>query len=109
MLIFTIKNLRKNKNISLTELSNQTDLSMSYLSDLENNKLDNCTTKSLEKIANALHINIKDLFYSKLDIKQLKEKLNLIIHQYGLNSQQALEQSQLIDLLINILNKEKEA
>lgn len=108
MLIFTIKNLRKNKNISLTELSNQTSLSVSYLSDLENNKLNNCTTKSLEKISIALGVNIKDLFYTTFDIEDLRKKLYERMDKYGINSEESLEISHLIDLLINIINKEKE-
>ena len=106
MLIFVIKNLRKQANVSLKELSSKTGLSSSFLSELENNKLDNCSAKTLEKIANALEVNIKDLFYSKFDIDDLKQKLNETIDKYGLDSKEALEISQLIDLLINIINKE---
>ena len=105
MLIFVIKKLRQNKNISLNELCQLTNLSKSYLSELENNKLDNCSTQSLEQIANALNINIKDLFYTTFDIEDLKEELNEIVNKYGLSSEKALEQSQLIDLLINLQNK----
>lgn len=108
MLIFTIKNLRKHKNLTLLELSNKCDLSTTYLSDIENNKLDNCSIKTLEKISIALEVNIKDLFYSKFDIDDLKEKLNKSIDIYGINSKEVLEISQLIDLLINIINREKE-
>lgn len=106
MLIFTIKNLRKRKNLTLVELSNKCDLSTTYLSDLENNKLHNCNTKSLEKISSALDVNIKDLFYTEFDINDLKERLNIVVDQYGISSKEALELSQLIDLFINIINKE---
>lgn len=107
MIIYAIRNLRKSKNITLDELSNRTSISNSYLSKLENNKVTNCTINTLEKIAEALEVNIKDLFYSKLDIKYLKEKLNETIDEYGINSKEALEISQLVDLLINVINKEK--
>lgn len=107
MIIYAIRNLRKSKNITLDELSNKTSLSNSYLSKLENNKVTNCTINTLEKIANALEVNIKDLFYSKLDINELKIKLNETIDEYGINSKEALEISQLVDLLINVINKEK--
>lgn len=107
MIIYAIRTLRKSKNITLDELSNRTSISNSYLSKLENNKVTNCTINTLEKIAEALEVNIKDLFYSKLDIKYLKEKLNATIDEYGLNSKEALEISQLVDLLINVINKEK--
>ena len=107
MIIYAIKNLRKSKNITLDELSNKTSISNSYLSKLENNKVTNCTINTLEKIADALEVNIKDLFYSKLDINELKSKLNETIDEYGINSKEALEISQLVDLLINVINKEK--
>lgn len=107
MLIFTIKNLRKRKNLTINELSNKTDLSTSFLSKLENNKLDNCSLNSLEKISIALETNIKDLFYSILDIDDLKKKLDESVDKYGLDSKETLEISQIIDSLINIMNREK--
>ena len=106
MFIFTIKNLRKQKNIKLTELSNQTGISSSYLYKIENNIATNCTLTTLEKISTALETNIKNLFYSKLDIEDLKIKMNETIDKYGLNSKESLEISQIIDLLINIIQKE---
>lgn len=108
MLTFIIKNLRKRKNLTLNELSNKTDLSTSFLSKLENNKLDSCSLNSLEKISVALETNIKDLFYSILDIDDLKKKLDESVDKYGLDSKETLEISQIIDSLINIINKEKE-
>lgn len=106
MLIFTIKHLRKHKNLTLIELSNICNLSTTYLSDIENNKLDSCSTKTLEKISTALNVNIKDLFYTELDIDDLKEKLNEIVDKYGVSSKEALELSQIIDSLLNIINKD---
>ena len=108
MIIFVIKNLRTQKNITLDDLSNKSNISASYLSKLENNKITNCSVKTLEKISDALKVNIKDLFYSKFDIDNLEEKLNEMINEYGINSKEVLEISQLIDLLLNIINKEKE-
>ena len=107
MIIYAIRNLRKSKNITLDELSNRTSISNSYLSKLENNKVTNCTINTLEKIAEALEVNIKDLFYTEYDIEDLKEELNEIVDEYGLKSKEALEISQLVDLLINVINKEK--
>lgn len=108
MLIFVIKKLRERKNLSIIDLCEKTNLSRSYLTKLENNKTDNCSVNVLEKISDALEVNIKDLFYSKSDIETLKKKLNQIVDKYGLNSKEALEISQIIDLLINIMNKEKD-
>lgn len=103
MIILVIKNLRNHKNISLDDLCNRTGLSRSYLTKLENNHLSNCSVNTLEKIAEALEVNIKDLFYSIADIDYLKEELNEIVDIYGLSSKEALEMSQIIDLLVNII------
>lgn len=102
MLIFVIKQLRRNKNISLSELSRRTNISRAYLFDLENNRRFNPTLKILSDISEALEVNIKDLFYTELDIENLREEMYEKIDKYGINSKEALEISQVIDLLINI-------
>lgn len=104
MLIFNIKNIRLNKNISLYRLSKETNLSRTYLRDLENNVKTNPSVSILEKIAVALNVNIKDLFYSELDIVTLKKKLYRTIDKHGVASDEALQINQIIDLLINIKN-----
>ncbi len=103
MIIFVIKNLREHKNMTLADLSDKTNLTSSYLSKLENNKATNCNVNTLEKISEALEVNIKDLFYSVSDIDYLKEKMNETIDEYGINSKESLEISQVIDLLVNII------
>ncbi len=108
MLIFVIKKLRERKNLSIIDLCEKTNLSRSYLTKLENNKTDNCSVNVLEKISDALDVNIKDLFYSKSDIETLKKKLNKTVDKYGLSSNEALEISRIIDSLINIMNREKD-
>lgn len=106
MFIFVIKKIRIVKNISLNYLCEKTKLSRSYLTKLENNHLNTCSLETLKKISDTLEVNIKDLFYTTYDIEDLKEELNEIIDEHGFNSKEALELSQLIDLLINIINKE---
>ena len=71
MYIFDIKGIRKKKGISIRELSKKTNISRSYLSELENNKKINPTLQSLLKIASALNVNVKDLFYTRFDIEDL--------------------------------------
>lgn len=106
MLIFNIKNIRKNKGISLNKLHEMTGVSRAYLYDLENNRRFNPTLFILQKIAEVLEVNIKDLFYSSNDIDNLKEEMYRRIDEYGIDSKEALEVSQVIDLLINIkMNK----
>ena len=102
MIVFNIKNVRKNKGISLRKLHEMTGISRAYLFDLENNRRTNPSVAILENIANVLEVNIKELFYSELDLNLLKEEMYVRIDKYGINSNEALEISQIIDLLINI-------
>ncbi len=105
MIVFNIRNVRKNRKISLRKLSDMTGISRAYLYDLENNRRFNPTLFILQKIAEELEVNIKDLFYSLNDIDNLKEEMYRRINKYGINSKEVLEVSQVIDLLINIKMK----
>lgn len=107
MIVFDIKRIRKQKNITIYGLSKSTGLSRTYIRNIENNKNTNPTLNSLFLIANALEINIKDLFYTAFDISLLRKKMHSYIDEYGLDSKEVLEVSQLIDLLLNIDMKEK--
>jgi len=102
MQIFVIKMLRTSKNITLYKLSKDTNLSRTYLRNLENNKTFNPTLRVLEKIANALDVNIKQLFYSLNEIEALRKEMYRRINIYGLGSKEVMEVSQVIDLLINV-------
>lgn len=102
MVVFVIKEIRLKKNISLRHLSLMTNISRTYLRELENNKRVNPTIRILSDIAEALEVNIKDLFYTELDIDDLKEEMYRRIDEYGLNSNEAMEISRIIDLLVNI-------
>ena len=102
MFVFVIKNVRKNKNITLYRLVKTTGLSYSYLSELENNKVYNPSLRTMHIIANALNVKVDDLFYSELDIDKLKEEMYARIDHFGINSQEVYEISQIIDLLINV-------
>lgn len=102
MQIFMIKMLRTNRNMTLYKLSKETGLSRTYLRNLENNKTFNPTLLTLEKIAKALDVNIKNLFYSLSEIEPLKKEMYHRIDKFGLNSKEVIEISQIIDLLINV-------
>lgn len=106
MIVFNIKNIRKSKKISLRKLSDMTGISRAYLFDLENNRRFNPTIFILEKIAEELDVNIKDLFYSLDDIENLKEEMYRRIDEFGINSKEVMEVSQVIDLLINVKMRE---
>ena len=106
MFVFVVKNIRENKKISLNKLSEETRISKSYLHELESNKKFNVGLDKLYKISTALDVNIKELFYTSLDVEVLRKELHNRINKYGLNSKQVLEISKLIDLLVNINFKE---
>ena len=107
MFVFVIKNIRLQKKISISKLSQITNISRTYIRDLENNRKLNPSLTKLYSLATALNVNIKDLFYTKFDVDILKQEMYKRIDKYGIKSQETLEVSQLIDLLINIDNKEK--
>lgn len=102
MFVFVIKNVRKSKNITLYRLVKNTGLSYSYLSELENNKVYNPSLKTMYSIARALEVKVDDLFYSELDIETLRNEMYSRIDQFGINSKEVMEVSQIIDLLINV-------
>ena len=102
MIVFRIKQIRESKNITAYRLAKDTNISRSYLSELENNKKMNVSLQVLVDIADYLKVNVKDLFYTTFDINSLKQKMYRRISKYGINSPEALEISQIIDLLINI-------
>lgn len=102
MIVFRIKQIRESKKINAYRLAKDVKISRSYLSELENNKKMNVSLEVLVNIADYLNVNVKDLFYTTFDIKSLKQELYDRIDKYGINSAEALEVSQIIDLLINI-------
>lgn len=107
MVVFVIKELRESKGISQYRLSQMTDISRTYIRNLENNKRCNPSLHILFLIAQALEVDIKDLFYTNLDIENLRKKLHRRIDKYGLNSKKVLEISQIIDILTCVKNLEK--
>lgn len=102
MIVFNIKRIREKQNISIRKLSLLTGLSRTYLSNLENNKRVNPTLSSLSAISTVLNVDIKELFYSDIELNKLKEEMYDRINKFGIDSPEALEVSQIIDLLINI-------
>ncbi len=102
MFVFRIKEIREKKNITLYRLSKETGISRSYLTDLENNKKTNPSLKTAYKISLALDVGIKDLFCSTLDIEELRNEMYEKIEQFGIDSKEVIELSQLIDLLVVI-------
>lgn len=107
MYIFVIKDIREKKNLSINELSKMTNISRAYLYDLEHNRRINPTLDVLLKISTALEVNVKDLFYTRLDIEDLRNKMHESIDENGLNAKETIEISQLLDLVLNIKDEYK--
>lgn len=68
----TLKNLRKERKLTLKELAAQTEVSISFLSQVERGK-SSVTLESLKKIADALGVN-PSVFFAKDD--DLKDDLD---------------------------------
>lgn len=102
MFVFVIKNIRERKNLTIYKLSKMTGINRSYLTQLENNKKFNPSLKTMYSIARALEVKVDDLFYSELDIETLRDEMHSRIDQFGINSKEVMEVSQVIDLLINV-------
>ena len=102
MFVFVIKNIRERKNLTIYKLSKITGINRSYLTQLENNKKFNPSLKTMYSIARALEVKVDDLFYSELDIETLRDEMHSRIDQFGINSKEVMEVSQVIDLLINV-------
>ena len=102
LFVFVIKEVRQKRGISIYKLHKLTGLSYSYLYDLENNKIKNPSLLTMNKIAIALKVDIKKLYFGPTDIEKLKKEMYNCIEQYGINAQKTREYSELIDKLINI-------
>ncbi len=107
MFIFLIKDIREEKELSLYELSKNTNISYSYLFDLENNKKDNPSLKVMHKISLALEKNIKDLYVATSDIETVRNWMHESIEKNGIHHPKTYKYSHLLDKLLNILQEEK--
>ncbi|WP_077625281.1 helix-turn-helix domain-containing protein [Sediminibacillus massiliensis] len=77
-----IKQLRKEKKMSLSELADQAGVAKSYLSSIERNLQSNPSIQFMEKISKVLGISVNELLRKEEEIeleKQLDEDwLNLV-------------------------------
>lgn len=74
-----IRTIRKSKKMSINKLSELSGVSLGFLSDIENGKT-NPSIDTLEKISDALKVEIKEFFesepISKEKLEQWKEEYN---------------------------------
>lgn len=100
-----IYDLRKSRGLSLTELSERSSISKSYLSNIERNLNKNPSIQILEKIALVLKVDVKALINSEKPqntIHQLEyEWMDFIkeLKEYGIEKENLQEYRQLIDFI----------
>ncbi len=58
-----IKNIRGKKQMTIRNLAESSNISVGYLSDLENFKTENPTKETMDKIAAALDSTVPEIFY----------------------------------------------
>ena len=101
MLTFLIKEIRKIKKISLKQLQEKTNISISYLSELENNKAKNPSLIVIVKIARALDVKLDDIYFISDEIESMKKALNIFIEAYGINDERTINFSKEVNKVIN--------
>lgn len=101
MINYLIKEIRKIKNIKLKELSTATGVSMSYLSEIENNKDCNLSLIMAINIADALNEKLENIYFVDSEINSLKRALNIYVEVYGIQHYKTLNLSNEINKLIN--------
>ncbi len=101
MIIYLIREIRKLKGIKLKELSDITGLSISYLSEIENNKDCNPSILTIIKIAKALDKRLDDIYFVDDELDSLKRAINTYVEVYGIQDVKTIELSYKINELIN--------
>ena len=101
MIIYLIREIRKLKGIKLKELSEITGLSISYLSEIENNKDCNPSILTIIKIAKALDKRLDDIYFVDDELDSLKRAINTYVEVYGIQDVKTIELSYKINELIN--------
>lgn len=105
MFIFLIEEIRKEKNMTQSELSKKTGISRSYIAELESSTKVNVSFETIYKIAQALEVEISKIFVAVSDIEEARIMLYDSMNEKGINSKEALKISRLIDKHINLESK----
>lgn len=109
MLGDNIRKIRKSKKISINTLAKQAEVSLGYLSDLENNKFTNPTLDKLNKLADALGVSVNEFFNGEENVTEeitnSKNKYTLTIKEQDKLDKEAQD---IINNFALSLSKEKE-
>lgn len=100
MFTFILDLILEEKKISLKELSTDTGVSESYLSELINNKKNNPSLDILFQIGFAIGENPKNFFFAVSEFDELQKQLNNIVESEGVNSKKARKISTILDRLL---------
>lgn len=76
-----IKDIRKKKSLTITELSKYTGLSVGYLSNIERNQT-SPTLRNLATICNALDISMSDIITESADERIVVRKEDWVVREY---------------------------
>ena len=102
-----VKRIRKEKKLSLKELSAKCGLSISFLSNYENGKV-NITVTSLHQIAKALDVPIKVLLTTERDDSTLVvrsgERFAVVQHKSGHTIQEFLTRGTAFDMHVTVMH-----
>lgn len=97
----------KYKNISVKELSIDSNISESYLYELVNNSKVNPTLDMLFQISDIINENVKNFFYAVSEFEILQKKMNNLIEEKGVNDSEVKYLSEVLDRLLVLKLKEK--
>lgn len=91
-----IKVLRKEKDMTISELAERAGIAKSYLSSIERNKQTNPSIQFIEKVSEALGVSVNDLLYDseKFELDDLdNEWLEIVMEamQSGVSKRQFKE------------------
>lgn len=65
-MIYKIKELRELKGMSQDELAKKSSVSRTTISGLESGSIANTTASTISKIAEALEVQVSDIFFNKI-------------------------------------------
>jgi XRE family transcriptional regulator, master regulator for biofilm formation len=105
-----IQRLRKNKNITLSQLAKRTNISKSYLSNIERNIQTNPSIGILFKLAIALDADIQMLIESSDSISNLNRSSELALNDGELQKRADINESniKLLEEIRSIIENSKE-
>lgn len=99
-----IKTLREERNMTQEQLAEKAELSVNYISRIENKNDLNISIRVLIKLADAFNISVAELVQNTNNIKRNKDIEHLSYRLYQLPDKQASEISQLFTKFLDQLN-----